>query len=88
MWGNAGHKAMQHPQERVMGTLTHREREVLVLLAAGRSTVEIADELSISLLTARNHIMHIMEKLGAHSRVQAVVTALQGGLLGDMRRYG
>ena len=72
---------MQHPHEHVMGTLTSREREVLVLLATGRSTVEIADELRISRLTARNHIIHSMEKLGVHSRVQAVVTALQGEYL-------
>ncbi len=53
--------------------LSRRELEVLHLLADGRTTGEIAEALSISRFTARNHINSIERKLGARSRVEAVV---------------
>ena len=53
--------------------LSRRELEVLHLLADGRTTDEIAEALSISRFTARNHINNIERKLGARSRVEAVV---------------
>lgn len=61
--------------------LTKRELEVLKLLAGGLSTANIATTLSISPLTARNHVTSIIEKLGAKTRLQAVVTASHLGLL-------
>lgn len=61
--------------------LTLREREVLTLLGRGFSTQEIAEELSISLSTVRNHIQSIFAKLGVHSRPEAVVFAYQNGLI-------
>ncbi|MCV7103937.1 response regulator transcription factor [Mycobacterium palustre] len=51
--------------------LTRREREVLELLAAGRSDTEIASALFISRKTASNHVSAILTKLGVNSRVQA-----------------
>ncbi len=65
--------------------LTEREFEVLELLSAAASTRDIAAELTISLHTARNHVRTVMAKLGATTRLQAVVTAVQHGLveLGD-----
>lgn len=61
--------------------LTQREREILDMLAKGRDTDEIADTLSISRVTARNHIAHVIAKLGASTRLQAVIAAARVGLL-------
>jgi PAS domain S-box-containing protein len=57
--------------------LTTREVEVLGMLAAGRSTPEIGGRLHISILTARNHIQNILEKLEVHSKAEAVAFAFQ-----------
>ncbi len=62
-------------------TLTPREHEVLRLLACGLATDEIAQTLSISRLTARNHVNKVLEKLGVSSRLQAVVVASQRNLI-------
>lgn len=61
--------------------LTSREVEVLGMLAAGRSTPEIAERLHISQLTARSHIQNILEKLEVHSKVEAVAFAFQKNLI-------
>jgi DNA-binding NarL/FixJ family response regulator len=61
--------------------LTRRQREVLTHLARGYSTREIADNLSISLNTARNHIQLIIQKFHVHTRLEAVAFALKNGLL-------
>lgn len=61
--------------------LTTREREVLSLLAAGRSTSNVADTLCVVQATARNHIQSIMTKLGAHSRLEAVSIALRENII-------
>jgi DNA-binding CsgD family transcriptional regulator len=57
--------------------LTQRELEVLRLLGAGHSTDDIARELSITRVTARNHVNKVLDKLGVNSRLQAVVIASQ-----------
>jgi PAS domain S-box-containing protein len=57
--------------------LTQREIEILGMLAAGRTTAEIASVLSISALTARNHTQNILEKLEVHSKAEAVAFAFQ-----------
>lgn len=61
--------------------LTSREVEVLGMLAAGRSTPEIAERLHISQLTARSHIQNILEKLEVHSKAEAVAFAFQKNLI-------
>lgn len=61
-------------------TLTPREREVLDLIAAGHSNRTIASTLNISENTVKNHVRAILEKLNAHSRVDAVVRGVQAGL--------
>lgn len=63
------------------GDLTARESEVLQLVGAGRSNRQVADELGISVHTVRNHVAHLLEKLDAHSRLEAVATATRMGLL-------
>ena len=60
--------------------LTPRQREVLALLSDGRSTREIARELGIAEETARNHIRHLLRRLGARSRLEAVLEAKRLGL--------
>lgn len=61
-------------------TLTSREREVLKLLAHGLTQAEIARELFISPKTVGGHIQRVLEKLGVHSRAQAVALAHEQGL--------
>jgi len=61
--------------------LTDREREILALLAKGWSNRIIASELFLSLNTIRNHIQSILRKLGAHSKLEAVATAVREGVI-------
>lgn len=61
--------------------LTPRETEVLQLLAEGLDTRDVAERLNCSHNTARNHTQSIIRKLGAHSKLEAVMTALRLGLL-------
>jgi DNA-binding NarL/FixJ family response regulator len=62
--------------------LTSREGEVLQLLARGLDEPEIAKELVITSKTVATHIQHILQKLGVHSRAQAVAVAHRSGLAG------
>jgi DNA-binding NarL/FixJ family response regulator len=62
----------------VMDALSKRELEVLTQLAKGSRYKEIADELSISVLTVRSHLQRIYEKLHVRSRTEAVVKFLDG----------
>ncbi|PWJ54371.1 two component transcriptional regulator, LuxR family [Quadrisphaera granulorum] len=64
-----------------LGALTAREREVLVLVAEGRSNQEIADQLVISERTARTHVSHLLAKMGLASRTQAALLAVREGLV-------
>jgi PAS domain S-box-containing protein len=61
--------------------LTQRERDVLSLLARGAGTAEMAHQMGIAGTTVRNHIQHLLEKLGAHNRLQAVSVAQRYGLV-------
>ena len=68
-------------RQRNLPQLTRREHEVLVLMAAAADAERIAEELKISVNTARGYIQNILEKVGAHSRLEAVVRATEMGLL-------
>lgn len=64
----------------VLELITPREREVLVLIARGRSNTEIADELHMSGATVKTHVSRILSKLAARDRAQLVVIAYESGL--------
>jgi LuxR family maltose regulon positive regulatory protein len=61
--------------------LTPRELEILVLLAAGTSNLRIAEELVVTLDTVKKHVSHLLGKLGAANRTEAVARARQLGLI-------
>jgi PAS domain S-box-containing protein len=61
--------------------LTPRQNEVLHLLAHGHSTVQIAEELHLSIDTVRNHIRRMLRALGVHSRIEALAVAHREGIL-------
>lgn len=65
----------------VFNDLTDREREVFLLIAQGRSNLEIARELFIAEQTAKTHVSRVMGKLGLRDRVHAVVLGYETGLV-------
>jgi two-component system NarL family response regulator len=62
-------------------TLSKREIEVLELVARGLSNKQIAYTLDITETTAKNHVQHILHKLGAQDRTQAATAAIQRGII-------
>jgi DNA-binding NarL/FixJ family response regulator len=68
-------------QQRLSQDLTDREKDVLRLMAGGLDNYEIAAELGIGYGTVRGHVRGVLEKLGAHSRLQAVAAARQAGIV-------
>ena len=64
-----------------MEDLTPRELEVLRLMARGERTEAVAQRLVISPTTVRNHVQHILGKLGVSSRLEAVALAFRRGPL-------
>lgn len=66
--------------ETIFPDLTEREREVLSLMTRGQSNTEIADALTISVKTVRNHVSNIFSKLQVVDRAQAVLRARDAGL--------
>lgn len=64
-----------------VGGLTERELEVLQLLARGWDNRRIAEELEISEGTAKNHVVRVYDKLGVHSRAEAVAWAWEQGVV-------
>jgi DNA-binding NarL/FixJ family response regulator len=63
--------------------LTRRESEVLALMVAGHTNAEIASHLELGRETIKSHVSHLLSKLGASGRVEAVAIALRHDLLSD-----
>jgi DNA-binding NarL/FixJ family response regulator len=68
------------PGELLLMRLTPRETEILRALATGKTTSEVAGQLSISALTVQSHVKSILAKLGVHSKIEAVTLAWRHGL--------
>lgn len=66
--------------------LTPRERDVLRLMSEGLDNKVIAERLRLSLATVRGYVQQVLAKLGAHSKLEAVVIASRTGLLSDLRK--
>jgi DNA-binding NarL/FixJ family response regulator len=70
----------ERASEKISDHLSQRELEVLRLVAAGKTNQQIADELVISLNTARKHVANILDKTGTANRTEAAAYARDHGL--------
>jgi DNA-binding NarL/FixJ family response regulator len=75
------HIANQLAQRLARNPLSTRELEILRLVARGMKNHEIAQELSISTNTVRNHVVNLLEKLDVRDRTEATAMAVQQGLV-------
>jgi len=79
------HEEAEHElnEHHAAAALTAREREIVHLIALGRVTADICDELHVAPDTVRAHVRNAMAKTGARTRAQLVAIALSDGMLGS-----
>ncbi|HET9898203.1 MAG TPA: response regulator transcription factor [Streptosporangiaceae bacterium] len=80
-WFRGGTRRSEGVLEPMVNSLTQREREVMMLIARGLSTDEIARELTIGVATVRTHVYRVRCKLGARDRAQLVSFAFRSGIM-------
>jgi DNA-binding NarL/FixJ family response regulator len=78
--GRGRSKAQERPARFPGDELTARETEVLLLMSEGLDNHAIAERLVISYATVRSHVQNVLDKLGAHSKLEAVARASERGL--------
>jgi two-component system, NarL family, nitrate/nitrite response regulator NarL len=71
----------------LLGFLTSREQEVLMLMMEGECTKQIARSLAIAQSTARTHVQNVLVKLGVHSQLEATTMVARTGVFGRPGRY-
>jgi len=76
----AGRPAAAATRQEISG-ITNREREVLALIGSGLSNAEIAEQLYISVATAKTYVTRLLAKLDARDRVHLVIIAYQAGIV-------
>jgi DNA-binding NarL/FixJ family response regulator len=81
----AGRPDAEPPREVTIEGITGREREVLTLVGRGLSNTEIAEELCLSVATAKTYLTRLLSKLNARDRVQLVILAYETGLVSAER---
>jgi len=77
---------LRQPPDSILYGLTPRELDVLRLLAGGWTTRAMAGELGVTFHTIRNYVQAVIQKLGAHSRLEAVAIALREGVVAAPER--
>ena len=82
--GTAGSRRADWPgMQTTQAALSKRETDVLMLIASGRSNVEVGTRLLISEETVKTHVKHVLAKLRARNRAHAVALAFRRGLITD-----
>ncbi|MFE9255368.1 response regulator transcription factor [Streptomyces sp. NPDC006879] len=79
--GSSSSRPLDAAHRQALALLTPREREVLVLVAQGKSNRQVANFLRISEKTVKNHLSALFSKIGASDRTQAVVFGIRGGVV-------
>lgn len=79
--GSAAARPASPEQKKLLASLTSREREVLVKVAAGYSNAEIASRMFVAEATVKTHVSNLLAKIQIRDRVQAVVFAYESGLI-------
>jgi DNA-binding NarL/FixJ family response regulator len=77
----SGYSASAEPHSAGETPLTPREAEVLIALTEGKTNKEISEQLHISTETVKEHVQHVLRKLGVADRTQAAVWAVRQGLV-------